>query len=62
MKNIVAINTANAGGGAEKVAYGLCKELHVRGYDSKMLARRIDYNADPLAKEVVGPVPRSDLM
>ncbi len=62
MKNIVAINTANAGGGAEKVAYGLCKELHVRGYDSKMLARRIDYNADPLAKELVVPVPGSDAM
>ena len=62
MKNIVAINTANAGGGAEKVSYGLCKDLHVRGYNSMMLARRIDYTADPLAQELVVPVPGSDLM
>lgn len=57
VKNIVAINTANSGGGAEKVAYTLCKELHLRGYNSSMLAKRIDCNADPLAGELVHPVP-----
>lgn len=62
MKNILTINTANAGGGAEKVAYSLCKELHLRGYNSKMLARKIDYGADPLARQLVVPVPGDDLV
>jgi glycosyltransferase involved in cell wall biosynthesis len=60
MKNVVAINTANSGGGAEKVGYTLVRELHERGYHSRMLARRIDYNDDPLTKELVIPVPGTD--
>jgi glycosyltransferase involved in cell wall biosynthesis len=62
MKNILLINTANSGGGAEKVAYTLCKELHLRGYNSKMLARKINYDADPLARELAIPVPGNDLL
>ncbi|MFI5251110.1 MAG: glycosyltransferase [Bacteroidota bacterium] len=62
MKNIVAISPGNTGGGAEKVAYTICKELHLRGYNSKMLARKIDYSADPLVKEFVQPVPGPDLL
>lgn len=57
VKNIVAINTANSGGGAEKVAYTLCKELHLRGYNSSMLAKRIEYDADELAPQLVHSVP-----
>ncbi len=62
MKNVLSINTANSGGGAEKVAYSLSKELHLRGFHSTMLARRIDYTADPLAAEIVVPIPGSDFL
>lgn len=62
MKNILTINTANSGGGAEKVAYVLCKALHERGYDSKMLARVVDHSADELAKDLVLPVPGGDVL
>lgn len=62
MKNILTINTKNSGGGAEKVAYSLCREFHLRGYNSKMLARCVDYDADSLARELVAPVPGKDWM
>lgn len=62
MRKVVAINTGNSGGGAEKVAYGLAKELHRRGYDSKLLARRLDYKDDPLAETILRPMPGSDRM
>src|SRR5437016_4682400 len=53
---------SKAGGGAEKVAFTLCKELHQRGYNNKMLVRRIDRSADPLAPELVLQVPGSDAL
>ncbi len=62
IKSVLAINTANAGGGAEKVAYTLCKELHRRGFKSKMLAGRADHAADELARELVLPVPGDPLI
>jgi glycosyltransferase involved in cell wall biosynthesis len=62
LKNILTINTANSGGGAEKVAYNLCRELHLRGYHSKMLARTIDFSIDQYAKELVLPVPGNDVL
>lgn len=61
-KKIVAINTANFGGGAEKVAYNLCRELHLRGYQSRMLAKTIDLSIDQYAKEIVVRVPGSDTL
>jgi len=60
MKNILAINTANSGGGAENVGYGLSKALHLKGYQSRMLAHRIDYSADELAPQIVVRMPGSD--
>jgi glycosyltransferase involved in cell wall biosynthesis len=57
LKNILAINTANSGGGAENVAYTLCREMHRRGFVSRLMASRIDYSADALAQELVVPIP-----
>jgi glycosyltransferase involved in cell wall biosynthesis len=57
VRRILAINTANAGGGAEKIAYNLTRELHLRGFHSKLMAHRIDYTADALASRIVIPVP-----
>ncbi len=60
VKDILFFSTGNSEGGAERIAYNLCKGLHLQGYRSRMLARRIHYDADPLAKELVRPVPGSD--
>ena len=57
VKTITAINTANSGGGAEKVAFALCKELHLKGFKSCMLAFRIDRSADPLVDTLVKSIP-----
>ncbi len=62
IKNILTLNTANSGGGAEKVAYNLCRELHLRGYNNKLMAYRINYDADPLAREIVIKVPGKDIV
>ncbi len=62
MKNILTINTANCGGGAEKVAYSLCKELFLRDFNSKMLVGRVEYSTDPLVHDLVFPVPGWDII
>jgi glycosyltransferase involved in cell wall biosynthesis len=62
MKNILAINTANTGGGAENVGYSLSKELYLRGYESRMLVHRVDYSADELAPRIVSRMPGSGAM
>jgi glycosyltransferase involved in cell wall biosynthesis len=57
LKNILTINTANAGGGAETIAYNLCHELYNRGYNSKLLVGRADASSDPDAGRIVARVP-----
>lgn len=62
LKNILTINTANSGGGAEKVAYNLCKALYQRGYNATMMVRGVDYAADPLARKIVVSVPGDNVL
>jgi glycosyltransferase involved in cell wall biosynthesis len=62
MRKIIALNTGNIGGGAEKVAYALAKALHLRGYDSLFMARRVDLDADALARTIIRQIPESRLL